>query len=303
MGNLQHNKMIIVDGPTVKRVVLGSTNFTWRGFFVQSNNAVIVYGADIVVQQRQTFEDYWASGGSAAKFGKSASADWQPLQVDGLDGKVSMCPHAANHSTQQAISEDIGQTQSTLFFSLAFLYQTPGNVTQAVEAAINNPDLFVYGVSDKRTGILVHQLDGNPAPVYAAALSKGLPEPFRSEASGGSGVKMHHKFVVIDFNKPTARVYTGSYNFSHAADVENGENLVLIKDQRIATAYMVEALRIVDAYQFRISSKTPPSGSAGSAGKTSTKGLAVPPANTGQTPWWDKFWPVPIRRRDREIFA
>ena len=46
------------------------------------------------------------NGTRVAKFDKNASADWQPLQVDGLDGKVSMCPHAAKHSTQQAISND-----------------------------------------------------------------------------------------------------------------------------------------------------------------------------------------------------
>ena len=39
MGNLQHNKTIVVDGPKVKTAVCGSTNFSWRGFFVQSNNA------------------------------------------------------------------------------------------------------------------------------------------------------------------------------------------------------------------------------------------------------------------------
>jgi hypothetical protein len=303
MGNLQHNKMIIVDGPQVKRVVLGSTNFTWRGFFVQSNNAVIVYGQKIVDQQRKAFQAYWDSNGSAAAFGKSPAADWESLQVDGLDGKVSMCPHSSSHSTQAAIATDIGSTQSSLFFSLAFLYQTPGNVTQAIDAAMNKPGLFVYGVSDKRTGIIVHQPDGNPAPVYAAALTKGLPEPFRSEASGGSGVKMHHKFVVIDFNKPTARVYTGSYNFSHAADVENGENLVLVNDQRIATAYMVEALRIVDAYQFRVSAQNPASADSGPPKKKAFKSLAVPPAKPGDKPWWDKFWTDSVKQRDRAIFA
>ena len=43
---------------------------------------------------------------------------------------------------------------------------------------------------------------------------------------------MHHKFVVIDFDKPTARVYMGSYNFSKPADNQNGENLLRIKDRR-----------------------------------------------------------------------
>jgi phosphatidylserine/phosphatidylglycerophosphate/cardiolipin synthase-like enzyme len=42
------------------------------------------------------------------------------------------------------------------------------------------------------------------------------------EPTGGGGIRMHHKFVVIDFDKPTARVYLGSYNFSSPADIKNG---------------------------------------------------------------------------------
>ena len=33
MSNLQHNKIIVVDGPKGQTVVCGSTNFSWRGFF------------------------------------------------------------------------------------------------------------------------------------------------------------------------------------------------------------------------------------------------------------------------------
>jgi phosphatidylserine/phosphatidylglycerophosphate/cardiolipin synthase-like enzyme len=63
---------------------------------------------------------------------------------------------------------------------------------------------------------------------------------------------MHHKFVVIDFGKPSARVYFGSYNFSVPADTKNGENLLLVRDQRVAVSYTIEALRIFDHYHFRI---------------------------------------------------
>jgi len=48
MLSLQHNKTIVVDGPKVQAAVCGSTNFSWRGFFVQSNNAVILRGANAV---------------------------------------------------------------------------------------------------------------------------------------------------------------------------------------------------------------------------------------------------------------
>lgn len=309
MGDLQHNKMIIVDGPTVKRVVLGSTNFSWRGFYVQSNNAVIVCGKDIVDQQLKAFDSYWGNGPS--KFAASSPAAWLPLQVSGLDAEISMCPHSDAHSTQKGIADDMDSATSSLFYSLAFLGITGGDVKKAVQKATDRTDLFVYGVSDNSTGIVLHQTDGNPAPVTFDNLSKGLPEPFRTEASGGKGVKMHHKFVVIDFDKPSARVYTGSYNFSTSANTKNGENLIVIRDQRIATAYMVEALRIFDAYQFRVSfgkpKRTAAELAAGApAPKPKKRELAVPPINSGDPtakPWWDKFWTIPVRKRDREMFA
>jgi phosphatidylserine/phosphatidylglycerophosphate/cardiolipin synthase-like enzyme len=287
--------MIVVDGPTVQQVVFGSTNFSWRGVYVQANNAVLVQGAAIVAQQRDAFEAYWT--GTVASFGASHAANWRPLQVAALDAEVSMSPHAAAHSTQKGIADTIDGATSSLFYSLAFLYQTSGNVTDAIQRATNRTDLFVYGISDKKTGFVLQQPDGNPATVSAASLGAGMPEPFRSEARGGSGVKMHHKFVVVDFNKPTACVYTGSYNFSNPADRKNGENLLVIRDQRIATAYMVEALRIFDSYQFRVSAKKAKQGKK-------RKELAVPPpAGSADKPWWDKFYTDPVRIRDRQLFA
>lgn len=294
MGNLQHNKMIVVDGPKVQRVVLGSTNFSWRGFYVQSNNAVIVSGKAIVAQQRDAFESYW--NGDATTFAASAAARWRPLQVDGLDAEIAMSPHATAHSTQKGIADDMDSAKGSIFYSLAFLNQTGGDVRDAVARATNRADLFVYGIADKPVGLVLMQPDGNPATVSPASLTKGMPEPFRSEASGGGGVKMHHKFVVIDFNQPNARVYTGSYNFSKPADLSNGENLLVIRDERFATAYMVEALRIFDAYQFRLQAKA-------DKAKGTRRDLAVPPAAPGDKPWWDKFYSVPIKIRDRELFA
>jgi hypothetical protein len=82
---------------------------------------------------------------------------------------------------------------------------------------------------------------------------------------------------VIDFDKPSARVYLGSYNFSSPADIENGENLLLIRDRRIAVSCTIEALRLFDHYHFRVIQEE-----AKKAKKKLT--LAKPPRNAGKCP-------------------
>jgi phosphatidylserine/phosphatidylglycerophosphate/cardiolipin synthase-like enzyme len=107
---------------------------------------------------------------------------------------------------------------------------------------------------------------------------------------------MHHKFVVIDFDKPTARVYLGSYNFSHAADVSNGENLLLARDREVSTSYMIEAVRIFDHYEFRSKQET-------TAAAQTQFTLRKPPRQPGEIPWWDADYSSPQRIRDRIIFS
>ena len=107
---------------------------------------------------------------------------------------------------------------------------------------------------------------------------------------------MHHKFMVIDFDKPTAHVYLGSYNFSVPADVKNGENLVLIRDRRIAVSYLVEALSMFDHYHFRVAQQE--------ARKAKKKlELAKPPRKRGEQPWWTEYYTNARKVRDRELFA
>ena len=59
MGSLQHNKTIAVNGPTVKKVVCGSTNLSWRGFFVQANNALVLTGQTAVDLFFAAFDNYF----------------------------------------------------------------------------------------------------------------------------------------------------------------------------------------------------------------------------------------------------
>ncbi len=298
VGKLQHNKMIVVDSPNLKAVVFGSTNFSWRGFFVQANNAIVAKGAPVVRIATEAFNNYW-NNDAPADFGGTGSALWQDLQLAGIDVKVAFSPHIAANALLKTVADDIAQNvKSSLFYSLAFLYQTPGVILEAINKVTNDANVFVYGMSDKKVGgIVIQKPDGILAPVSPSQLSgANVPEPFKSESSGGRGIKLHHKFLVLDFDKPSARVYMGSYNFSVAADTQNGENLLLIKDRRVAVAYMIEALRLFDHYHFRaklIEAKK----------EKKRLDLAKPP-KAGEEAWWQvAFKDGDIKNRDRILFS
>jgi phosphatidylserine/phosphatidylglycerophosphate/cardiolipin synthase-like enzyme len=295
MKKLQHNKTIVVDGADVKTVVCGSTNFSWRGFFVQSNNALVLQGTSAVAPFRTAFENYWSNPDG---FGDTDSARWNDLALAGVDASVAFSPHGPSNELLATIADDIQNgTTSSLFYSLAFLYQTPGPIQDAIRAVSSRDDRFVYGISDRKVGGLeLQKPDGNVSPVYASQLGAGVPPPFKQEPTGGGGIRMHHKFVVIDFDKPTARVYLGSYNFSSPADTENGENLLLVRGRRVAVSYLVEALRIFDHYHFRVVQRE-----AGKAQKPLA--LAKPPREAGEEPWWKAHYTDPRKVRDRELFA
>jgi phosphatidylserine/phosphatidylglycerophosphate/cardiolipin synthase-like enzyme len=294
MKSLQHNKSIMVNGPTVKKVIFGSTNLSWRGLYVQANNAMVVEGAATVKLAFDAFDNYFDN---EKTFQDTASAEMVDVGLKNIDAKVAFSPHSKSNTLLEKIGKDIDDTTSCLFYSLAFLSITPGIIKETIKKVSKKKGIFVYGIADKKVGGIDLQMpNGNIAPVFSAALDKNIPAPFNKESTGGGGNRMHHKFVVIDFDKPTARVWMGSYNFSTPADQKNGENLLLIRDRRVAVSYTIEALRIFDHYHFRIAQRE-----AKKARKTLQ--LAKPPRKAGEKAWFEEDYTDPRKVKDRELFA
>ena len=70
----------------------------------------------------------------------------------------------------------------------------------------------------------------------------------------------------------------------------------MIRDKRVAVAYLVEAIRLFDHYHFRIASAD---------AKTAKKPIVLkkPPRIEGEVAWWDRDYRDAVRIRDRELFA
>src|SRR5205814_4921239 len=97
MGNLQHNKMVVVDGPKIQAAVVGSTNHSWRGFYVQNNNAIILKGKNAVKLCMRAFDDYFAHD-NVKGFSGTQSAIWNDLKLPGIDVKINFSPRSINNA-------------------------------------------------------------------------------------------------------------------------------------------------------------------------------------------------------------
>lgn len=295
-SRFQHNKVMVLhrDGKP-ERAIGGSTNYSFRGLYIQANNLLLFTAPEVVGWFAQAFE--LALQGPTA-WGKSSFPDvWQAAAQLPAGSNIRGCfaPHQDSALSLSPLAGAIDQATSSVFFAVAFLNQDKsGPVRQALDRLEDKP-LFSYGIANRKTGLKLTKPDGTTGLVDFEYLAAHAPEPFRSEWSGGQGITIHHKFVVTDFNLPTAKVFAGSSNLASGGEHENGDHLLQIGDARVATSYAIEALRMFDHLHFRTKMQE--------SGAPRTITLKSPPTD-GSTPWFAPFYtPGNQRMRDRLLFA
>jgi len=299
-SGLQHNKVLIAkrDG-NAQKVLFGSTNFSFRGIYIQANNALVSYSPQVAGLFEEVFEKAFADG--PKKFNaQPITRQWQLVQEDGKP-PIHLCfsPHSDPDLALNPVGAAIDQATSSVFFSIAFLYQTKdGAVREAIDR-LEQKSIFSYGISDSKGNLQVKKPDGSIGIVSFQYLAQHTPPPFKAEWSGGLGIHEHHKFVVTDFSLPTAKVFTGSSNLSEGGEGKNGDNLVMIEDPRVATAYAIEALRVFDHLHFRVNMQA-----AQGAKDREALTLELPPSITGGKAWFERFYEAGSQlERDRLLFS
>jgi hypothetical protein len=294
---LQHNKVFILKkkGKPYK-VALGSTNFTYRGLYIQSNNALVFKHPEVAGLMARVFEAGFndPDGFSTTDLAKKWHTVTSP---QGSAFHFCFSPHDKTDLSLNPIGAAIDQASSSVMFAVAFLNQAKsGAARKSIDRLMERP-VFSYGISDKSGGLELKKPDGSIGLVSFASLAKRAPEPFKREWSGGKGINVHHKFVVTDFSLPTAKVYTGSSNHSESGEKKNGDHLLLIEDRKIATAYAIEAIRLFDHLHFRVA--------MASAEEMVKLFLKKPISISGEDhPWFtSSYVPDSQRARDRLLFS
>ena len=246
-SGLMHNKFTIIDQ---RAVWTGSWNYTLNGTFRNNNNILVIESAEAAAVFQAEFEEMFERGEFGARSAvtsvssaSSASSD-SPVSsnssiediirigVDDKEGKSGISIIFAPEADEiAALRAAIQAAQSSIHF-MSFVFSLD-ELAEAMLEKLDDPNFVLRGVFEKRN---------------STASWSQLP---RLHCAGvqprqdGNPYTLHHKVIIIDDDT----VVTGSFNYSNSAAQKNDENIVIIRDQVIASLYLEEWRRVWDSAQ------------------------------------------------------
>jgi hypothetical protein len=158
---LQHNKVFIArrDGAAF-RVLTGSTNFSFRGLYIQANNVLVFDEPAVAKLYAEDFDRAFADpGGFAAD---DIARKWYAVAAPGRPA-LGFCfsPHKSDALSLNPVAAAVDGATSSVFYAVAFLNQIEAGPTHdAFDRLIGKP-VFSYGVVDKRGALEIKKPDGS----------------------------------------------------------------------------------------------------------------------------------------------
>jgi phosphatidylserine/phosphatidylglycerophosphate/cardiolipin synthase-like enzyme len=273
-GRYAHNKVFVVSRKGVKKnaplkVLTGSTNFSVTGLYVNSNHVLIYNDRNVAASYAAVFEQAWTTGVGKAAFQKS---EWSTNVIssgkDTPKTEFTFAPHTEKMAKTilQKVADRIkqegnkGKTSGSVLFAVMQIDKGTSPVYDCLKTLHENQKIFSYGISDSPGGIKLYPVGRKTGVLVTGKPVKTiLPPPFNQVPSVGLGHQVHHKFAVCGFNGDDPVVFCGSSNLATGGESLNGDNLLMIRDADVATVFAIEALTLVDHFDFLNRSSSPKS--------------------------------------------
>jgi hypothetical protein len=257
-----HDKVLIVsDSKGPVKVLTGSTNFSVTGLYVNANHVMVFNDPAVAGTYSQVFESVLADQAKPGTFQNTALAakkfSFSSKATPKTDITFAPHPPAFSESVLQEMTDRISQegakdrASGSVLFAVMQLDKGSGPVLPALAKVHDDEKVFSFGISDSPGGIFLYS-PGQKKGVLVTGKPVGtrLPPPFNQVPGIGIGHQVHHKFVVCGFNGSDPVVYCGSSNLALGGEQENGDNLLAIRDGDVAVAFAIEALALVDHFNF-----------------------------------------------------
>lgn len=261
-----HDKVMIVSEisdkkqPVPLKVLTGSTNFSVTGLYVNSNHVLVFNNPDVAEKYEEVFQESWDDGVSV-KFNKSplsseiyeSPSKQSPKAQKVRKMEITFSPHTTDvaQSILDNIVTRIQDEKKSVLFAVMEVGVGTGPVYPALKKLHADQEIFSYGISDTTDGIALYSPGSKDGVLVTGRPTKTkLPPPFDQVPSVGIGHQVHHKFIVCGFNGDDPVVYCGSSNLALGGEQSNGDNLIAIHDADVATVFAIEAVGLVDHFEF-----------------------------------------------------
>lgn len=221
-----HHKFVIRDAQKPRAAVLtGSCNFTDTDTH-RNLNHVAIFHHDGIVFAYQTEFDQLREGIFGARSPKLTTVDPPTFLIDGTRISILFSP---DHSPELQLVKEIQTAQQSAHL-LIFTFTKTSAIAGALQASLLAPGFTVKGVLDSM------QSSQAWSP-HAMLIQAGAT--LRKDKLPNQG-KVHHKLLVLDNQVAIG----GSFNFTKPANVENDENLFIIRNAAIAQHLRAEVDRV-----------------------------------------------------------
>ncbi len=205
---LMHNKFCVIDKSIV---IAGSFNPTDNDNNYNNNNIIIIYSKILAENYEDEFKELWNG-----KFGEGSKVKYPKLNLNGVSIENYFCPE---DECAQKIIDLINNAEKSVHF-MAFSF-TNENIADAM---IKKNKLDIKGIFDS----------GQASIKYSQF--KRMQDFGIDVIKDKNRRKMHHKVFIID----NETIVTGSFNPTLSADTRNDENILIIRDKKIAEIYLDE---------------------------------------------------------------
>jgi len=228
---IMHNKFVVVDAnatdTSVPIVLTASYDWSVQQTNSDYNNMVILQNKDLAIAYYNEFNKMW--GGTAASpdttkstFGTHKTPSAQHIfNVNGTTVELYFSP---KDSLGVHLKNTINTVNNELFFAI---YTFTDNTLATQINTKFNAGITVNGIIDQYSTTYAAYKTLNPVLGTKMILYNKPPYIY------------HNKIMLIDALHPASdpQVFTGSFNWSSAAETSNDENAIVIHDASIANQY------------------------------------------------------------------
>ena len=230
---LMHNKYVIRDN---EAVWTGSTNWTTDSWTLQDNNVVQIFSSDLAAYYVHDFTQLWSTG----TIGNSGSFDTRSVNLI-YGGGLAQVHVLFSPGRGPAIDYEVAQrvAQAKRRVRVCSMLLNSGALLAALNDLLRTGQAQVDGVYDRtQMESVLYQWQAVPHNHWKIGAVQDIIEGAKLVGKNSTPYSpdtphdfMHNKVIVVDNT-----VITGSYNFSHSAEL-NAENILIIENLALANQY------------------------------------------------------------------